>query len=930
MPGTLIKSEHFNEGTATAVATLSSGALGSFDAVSGSIRGNLVETGLWAGLLDTNDQYGQWTISNQSVILAGVFRFANFPRVNPNLPYFSACDLMALIAPAAWARPATVSVNELGNLILTADNFGGVGGATEFELSLGIDYFIALEAVTTDGGFHYTVRVGIGTAVGGPITWSALVLTSFVRPISPQSNVTAVQVGCITSVNAVSGFQLPCGVALIGAALYTVTGSGQMTTVPVDLPFSTDAQRSWHWSKTGSDSNAGDDAARPVLTAAMANKLLNSAVVRQRSTVGDILAVDDGGTGMALDSYIRHPGGNITLQPETGRTSMSLWGFKPLTGWTQAGTASAWELTTGITSYTRMFESRVPMVTIPSTNTRTQAISLLHNATICAYWNSTSGNDTLVHATAGGNPNTNGSIYEGTRFFTTPDGAPCLLELTGSGGAIIDLTTGGTAIGNGSAVGIYNVTGAGSGTWALNGVRDIFGAYHGIGIVTTLPSTWTLTNCSTEQCVNSNIPLVMYAPQGIASASMVASGSGYTSCTVAIAAPVTAGGTTALAKGYIGYGGAITHVTVYNPGAHYAQGEVPVITITGAGGAGAQYTAVPVRGINGNIVNHQSLTPAAVEGSAVGTGSEAYLSHSDVSGINHHVFGTVAFTGCNFAANTINFIDDNVDSVIITNSTYGSVALVNTAVLSYGISIVLTASGGDVAATWSAVPGASKYYYSTDGGLTYSRASNQQTVLSAAKGLSFTFSVVAKTSGGVIVGSGSTVWTAVNTHYEPSDIVAAFVKALQTLPIDPALNDTTCYDIAAPAYLEGQQQLVIQVCPGAVNPDGPGKGSQEGGALERTLMVTVTVWLRLKLDPHRRTAIAMRKYSNSLMSVCAQIRQLMALTWLGDVLTEPVWYVGESATESYDEDGGVYRRDIMFTATRGDALPIALTYIPTS
>jgi hypothetical protein len=166
--------------------------------------------------------------------------------------------------------------------------------------------------------------------------------------------------------------------------------------------------------------------------------------------------------------------------------------------------------------------------------------------------------------------------------------------------------------------------------------------------------------------------------------------------------------------------------------------------------------------------------------------------------------------------------------------------------------------------------------------------------------------------------------------YEPSDIVAAFVKALQTLDVDPVLNDSTCYDIAAPAYLEGQQALVVQVCPGAVSPDGPGKGSQEGGALERTLMVTVTVWLRLKLDQHRRTAIAMRKYSNSLMTVCAKVRELLALTWLGDVLTEPVWYLGETATDSYDEDGGVYRRDIMFSATRGDALPISLTYVPES
>ena len=43
----------------------------------------------------------------------------------------------------------------------------------------------------------------------------------------------------------------------------------------------------------------------------------------------------------------------------------------------------------------------------------------------------------------------------------------------------------------------------------------------------------------------------------------------------------------------------------------------------------------------------------------------------------------------------------------------------------------------------------------------------------------------------------------------PSSIAQALVTALQTLPITPALTANTCYAIAAPAYIEGQDQLVL-------------------------------------------------------------------------------------------------------------------------
>lgn len=161
---------------------------------------------------------------------------------------------------------------------------------------------------------------------------------------------------------------------------------------------------------------------------------------------------------------------------------------------------------------------------------------------------------------------------------------------------------------------------------------------------------------------------------------------------------------------------------------------------------------------------------------------------------------------------------------------------------------------------------------------------------------------------------------------QPLEIIDALVTALRTLSLTPALNARTCYPIAAPAYIEGQEQLVLQVQPGMIAPDGAGKGSQEGGALERMMTVDVTIWMRLKLDSHARSEIAMMRATVSLMDVCNKVKMLLGLTYLKGLLTEPIWYLGESMTEVFDEDAGVYRRDMTFGCKWGERLPRTLTY----
>ena len=162
----------------------------------------------------------------------------------------------------------------------------------------------------------------------------------------------------------------------------------------------------------------------------------------------------------------------------------------------------------------------------------------------------------------------------------------------------------------------------------------------------------------------------------------------------------------------------------------------------------------------------------------------------------------------------------------------------------------------------------------------------------------------------------------------PSSIAQALVAAMLTLPITPALNATTCYAIAAPAYIEGQDQLVLQICPGAVTlgQSVGGRGAQEGGALFREVSLVIAVWYRLKLDLHGQSQQAMMLATKNLMSVCDAIRQVLALTYLRNEVTEPLWYSGESDTEVYDPDGGVYRRDIYFSGSWAAAMPRQLTY----
>jgi hypothetical protein len=170
---------------------------------------------------------------------------------------------------------------------------------------------------------------------------------------------------------------------------------------------------------------------------------------------------------------------------------------------------------------------------------------------------------------------------------------------------------------------------------------------------------------------------------------------------------------------------------------------------------------------------------------------------------------------------------------------------------------------------------------------------------------------------------------------EPSDIQQAIAFALTNSPVMTfaALNANTCYPVIAPAYVEGQQPLVIQVAAGASLADGPGEGAQEGGALSRRQQFDVAVWYRLKLDRFKHSQQILIESSTNLNAIIAAIRALLRYTFLRIngvqgtlLLTEPLWYVQETAPEWYDEENGVALKTISYGAAWWEPMPRALTW----
>lgn len=154
---------------------------------------------------------------------------------------------------------------------------------------------------------------------------------------------------------------------------------------------------------------------------------------------------------------------------------------------------------------------------------------------------------------------------------------------------------------------------------------------------------------------------------------------------------------------------------------------------------------------------------------------------------------------------------------------------------------------------------------------------------------------------------------------EPNqEIVLRFLKGIRS---KMSLTERSCYPSVAPAYIEGQEPTVVQVIPGDANPEEPGEGFQDGGALFTTLRITCVIWRRMKRDQHGHSQEMLMAEADGMMVLGEQLKTIFKQTRLGNILCQRVRWAGETAVTWYDIDKGVVRKDIMFLCSYAEELP---------
>jgi hypothetical protein len=142
------------------------------------------------------------------------------------------------------------------------------------------------------------------------------------------------------------------------------------------------------------------------------------------------------------------------------------------------------------------------------------------------------------------------------------------------------------------------------------------------------------------------------------------------------------------------------------------------------------------------------------------------------------------------------------------------------------------------------------------------------------------------------------------------------------------LTEDQCYPVVAPYEIDGMPLDVLQVSYANDAAEGPGEGNQEGGALTRTGDIELTYWHRVNLDQHQWSAEALTEQSVGVMDFMEGVRQVLAVTNLGGLLTEQIRYVSQTPTIAVDMDRGVFRRSMNIRCTWSVALPNAATLGP--
>lgn len=110
------------------------------------------------------------------------------------------------------------------------------------------------------------------------------------------------------------------------------------------------------------------------------------------------------------------------------------------------------------------------------------------------------------------------------------------------------------------------------------------------------------------------------------------------------------------------------------------------------------------------------------------------------------------------------------------------------------------------------------------------------------------------------------------------------------------------------------------VVPGRVRPDGGGRGAQEGGALIRIQSMSVFLFTKVDLDQYSLSSEQLVNPALGTLDLFEQLRQLFSYTFFGSadgtncLLSEPMWFVGESPTTWEDQETGLVSREFTWEA----------------
>lgn len=110
-----------------------------------------------------------------------------------------------------------------------------------------------------------------------------------------------------------------------------------------------------------------------------------------------------------------------------------------------------------------------------------------------------------------------------------------------------------------------------------------------------------------------------------------------------------------------------------------------------------------------------------------------------------------------------------------------------------------------------------------------------------------------------------------------------------------------------------------EVVPGAVRPDGRGRGAQQGGSLIRIQQMSVYVFTKLNLDQYSFSEGQLTNPAIGELELFEKLRQLFSYTFLGDedgtncLLSEPMWFESEGATQFESQDTGLVSRQFTWS-----------------